>query len=394
MDSNERKKKVLFISHESSLTGAPILLLNLLRLFKKRDYCNIQILLFRGGQLEDEFRKIGSTFILKSQDYKKEKSIFIRGINYFNYRFRKYKFFVLSRNVDLIISNTLTNGTLVKSFSSLKIPIVTYVHELGSVLKQYNNKRELTWAIHYSDLFACPSKAVAKNLLTDYQVPKDKIAILNYFFPQESYIHFYTNKSIFQSKFFQKFNIPEGKFYLVGMGLAGYRKGIDLFVEIANLVCLADKDIHFTWIGDFEDETMHHLITSKIRDYGLESSITLTGQLSHTVSNLCPFDLFLLTSREDPYPLVVLEAAQVNVPTISFLDSGGIKEFILPECGWCIAEFSISEMVGKILYLKKNRKEIEERGRRAYKKVVEWHSNEKLIFDQFEELSKIVLVSP
>jgi glycosyltransferase involved in cell wall biosynthesis len=76
------------------------------------------------------------------------------------------------------------------------------------------------------------------------------------------------------------------------------------------------------------------------------------------------------------------------------LDSGGIKEFILPDCGWCIAEFSISEMAKKILYLNQNREEIEEQGRRAYKKVVEWHSNEKLIFDQFEELSKIVYYQP
>ena len=66
--TDSKKEKILIISHDSSLTGAPILLLNLLFLLKKRFDFNMRILLCRGGVLQDEFKKYGRVTILKSKN--------------------------------------------------------------------------------------------------------------------------------------------------------------------------------------------------------------------------------------------------------------------------------------------------------------------------------------
>jgi glycosyltransferase involved in cell wall biosynthesis len=40
-------------------------------------------------------------------------------------------------------------------------------------------------------------------------------------------------------------------------------------------------------------------------------------------------DVFALTSREDPFPLVMLEAGACHVPTVCFARAGGGPEFVV-----------------------------------------------------------------
>jgi hypothetical protein len=51
-------KRIVIISHDSSLTGAPILLLNLLKLIKTQNKYDILTVLHRGGKIEEEFKKL------------------------------------------------------------------------------------------------------------------------------------------------------------------------------------------------------------------------------------------------------------------------------------------------------------------------------------------------
>ena len=41
--------------------------------------------------------------------------------------------------------------------------------------------------------------------------------------------------------------------------------------------------------------------------------------------------VYALTSREDPFPTVALEALSVGVPVVAFEDSGGIPGFLVKE---------------------------------------------------------------
>lgn len=38
-------------------------------------------------------------------------------------------------------------------------------------------------------------------------------------------------------------------------------------------------------------------------------------------------DVFFLSSREDPFPLVMLEAASLGIPMVGFRGTGGIEDF-------------------------------------------------------------------
>ncbi len=379
--TNPIKKKILVISPGSSLTGAPILLVNLLELVKKYDLFHFEILLYRGGPLENEFKKLGKTDVLKEKEYSLDKKIFKRFKNYVRYRIKLKKWKSKIKNFDLVFSNTITNGRLLKSFAKRQLPVICYIHELESIIQEYRNNAFLTFQI--ANVLAVPSHHVKDNLRLKHSFPKQKIFRLDYFFPINP-VEKPLSKQDAKKLFLEKYNLAEDKFYVVSMGTATLRKGIDFFMEVCE-ECKTNKEIFFVWIGDFVDNVTKEKTTKKIDDSSMNKNFLLTGYLPYSSFNLLPFDLFLLTSREDPYPLVVIEAAFQKIPTLCF-NSGGAAEFVSDNCGWIIQDFSPKEMAKKILELEKNMPAIKTVGDKAYKKAIELHTDESKIISQLNQI--------
>jgi glycosyltransferase involved in cell wall biosynthesis len=382
------RKKLLFISHDSSLTGAPILLLNLLKLIKKHSLYDFEILLYRGGSLEDDFKKLGPTDILKDKNYATTRNNIKRGLNFLKYQQKLWKWQKKVKKFDLVFNNTVTNGKVLEGFAKVGLPIVSYVHELESVIRQYYANAILTF--QFSGLIAVPSSVVGRNLELRHSVPEHKIKRLDYFFSSEEVIHQSIKKEEGRRMFFDRFKLPINKFYVVSMGTATHRKGIDLFLEVCKEL-QADPDMFFVWIGDFVDESTKEKTLKDIEVHNLSHNFLMTGFLPNSSLNLLPFDLFCLTSREDPYPLVVIEAAMQKIPSLCF-DSGGISDFVSGDCGWLINDFSPSAMAEKIRELKKDKKQMQTVGENAGKKALELHTNEERILIQFKTIINQLLV--
>ena len=342
--SNSVKKKIIFISHESSLTGAPVMLLNLLSLLKRTNLFDIRIILFRGGALEKEFFKYGKVSVLKSKNYGKQSFLLLRGFNFLIFRIRLLLLKSEIKDTGIIFNNTITNGKILRSLSDSPAKVISYIHELESVIQKYRKDADLT--IRYSDLLICPSNIVAQNLISNHKIPKEKIVFLNYYFPL-TFLNVEGLKNTSRKTFPGGLQFLESNFYVVAMAWATHRKGIDIFVDAARITKELNQNIHFVWIGDFLDEEMKIEIKNEIAIHQLDSYITITGSLPHSIENLLPFDLFILSSREDPYPLVVLEAALGKIPSVCFANTGGAQEFIGDDCGWIVDEISSKKLSEK-----------------------------------------------
>lgn len=110
----------------------------------------------------------------------------------------------------------------------------------------------------------------------------------------------------------KKHNLPLDSKIILGVGFADHRKGIDLFSLIAYSVRKIHRNIHFIWVGRTDVHffntlspryTAHFTLVEPTPDIGLYNAGA---------------DLYLLTSREDPFPNVVLEALDTKVPVIGF----------------------------------------------------------------------------
>jgi len=149
---------------------------------------------------------------------------------------------------------------------------------------------------------------------------------------------------------FQELRIPADAFLVVACGTINQRKGADLFLQLAAAVCSRRADAHFAWIGGGRPANVAQF-EDALRAVGLTQKVRFTGTVPQTADYLAAADVFALTSREDPYPLVCLEAAAVGKPIVSFADSGGIPEFVEEDCGFTVPHLDIMAMADRVISL-------------------------------------------
>lgn len=87
------------------------------------------------------------------------------------------------------------------------------------------------------------------------------------------------------------------------------------------------EKLHFVWVGQVEpilEKWMKH-----------DAEILKVDSYIHQIdfqTNLSPIlqgaDLFLLPSREDPFPSIVLEAIDNGTPTVTFEGNGGMGNLL------------------------------------------------------------------
>ena len=63
------------------------------------------------------------------------------------------------------------------------------------------------------------------------------------------------------------------------------------------------------------------------------------------------FDVFALTSRQDPFALVNLEAASLGKPIMCVAGAGGSPEFVGDDCGYVVPHLDAGAMADRIVEL-------------------------------------------
>lgn len=112
---------------------------------------------------------------------------------------------------------------------------------------------------------------------------------------------------------------------VVGMvGHASRRKGSDIFFETARSLPQHD----FLWVGNWNfDDAPENVIYSKFVEAKIPN-LFVSGGVSNPYKYISNFDLFFLSSREDPNPVVLAEALILRVPILAFSKTTAIADFL------------------------------------------------------------------
>ena len=101
----------------------------------------------------------------------------------------------------------------------------------------------------------------------------------------------------------------------------------------------------------------------------LVDHVRFLGEAQDARSYFAAGDLFLLTSREDPFPLVCLEAADCGLPIVCFDKAGGMPDFVQDDAGYVVPFEDTKAMAEKLIVLCFNRDERVRRGAVARERV-------------------------
>ncbi len=378
-------KRILFIGHEASISGAPVLLLNLLLLCKSHGM-DISLVVVRGGPFIETYRKHFPVLVMKPVGYGREKNAFKRAGNVLLNRFKLLLLLAKANTADIIFSNTIVNGRLLKQLRIFRSKMITYVHELDKVIESYIASGDAALSLRYTQQFAYPSMAVKETLQHRYNIADSRLHRLSYYFPVNlELLGDEEGRQSFKNAFIQRFNL-NASFIVGGMGLVSSRKGTDIFISVCEKVVRQNQDIQFCWIGAFENSEIEQEMRNMIAQKKLEPYFCFTGALPPHLFNTAAFNLLFLSSREDPYPLVVLEAGFMKVPSICFAGSGGIAEFVGEDAGWIVPQFSEEAAADVILELYAKPEQLEAKARVAMHRSQELHANKDRILNQFDDL--------
>ena len=321
-------KRILIISHDASRTGGPVLLLNFLKAVKQRNpSLQIETIIGWPGPLTSEFEKLGRVLELTEEKYSLPRLVWQKIKKRLGepqpplrrQRVARVKAFTGKVSYDLIFSNTIINGEILEALQPTKTPIISYIHELETMIRRFTTPTSLNWVLKYTSHFYTPSPAVTENLVQRYGVASTKIGSLRYYIPTSK-----PNKSIRA-----QLGISDDCFVIGAAGTSDWRKGTDLFLQIAlHLKGIANKPFKFLWIGADASLADQQRVLHDLGKTGLDEHILFIGSVDNVPDYLDSLDVFALTSREDPYPLVVLEAASLKKPILCFDQSGGIVEFV------------------------------------------------------------------
>lgn len=263
----DTESPIVFINHDSSLTGAPIVLKNLYNYSLKHSY--LKNLYFIDAYPNEKFYLGSKRRWLYHFNDTNELSNILQKLN---------PVLIISNSINIYLQNinNIYNKYLYKT--------IFYLHEYYSDFKFFMKDAiplELQQAKFY---------LVSQNILKEFQD--------NGFNNTELLPPFFNLSQYHTIQKYQKQKNIKNKICTIGMcGSICDRKNFELFYFLAQNM----KDKHFIWIGGKLPHDKKPL-----------SNLTNIDKVTNPYKYLKNIDYFLLTSKRDPCPVVVLEALGLN----------------------------------------------------------------------------------
>ena len=325
--SDSRSEKVLFVGHGAERTGPPIGLLHLLRWIKANTDIDFEVLLLDGGDLLDDYRALSPVVVLDESTKPPRLALLGQMLGHtFKMtrtaeRLRVFAYRVKLRRLGPFRTVYCNSAWTIRALEYLPMgdaKVVASVHELSVGVEYHLSDHHRALLLDRPDHYLVVSAAVRRNLIDTYGVDPAKISLHHEMIAIEAEPP--------DPDEVRDTSLPK----VVGAsGLLRWRKGPDFFFAVAVNVRRRrpDLDIRWVWIGGEPDDPDRRSIRFDRDTAGLADVVELIGHVDRPIEQYRALDVLLLTSREDAYPLVCLEAASVGVPVITFVN-GGMPEFV------------------------------------------------------------------
>jgi glycosyltransferase involved in cell wall biosynthesis len=341
----------------------------------------LNVLLVRGGPRLAAYQKLCRTWVLKPQwreALPRGLSAVVRGpvLRGLQRGWERWIGIQLSRNAPTIIyGNSLAIAPAVPLLSPLATARIVHVRELESMIADDGRIGLVAFerVRQFANQFLAVSRSVKDNLVTRHGVPADRILISPGCLETATPLHF--QEDVVRKRVRAELGIPSSADIVCGAGTLDLRKGADLFLAAARHVVarLGTSAPYFLWIGgNLTSEFGRHLMLDAEK-LAIRERIRLLPQRPDIAEYLAASDLLIVPSREDPFPLVVLEAASLGKPVVCFDKSGGAPDFVEGDCGFVVAYLDVAAMGDRIVELVRDPALRSRLGENAARKVRERH---------------------
>jgi glycosyltransferase involved in cell wall biosynthesis len=300
--------RLLLVGHDAFPGGAQQLLLGIGATLKRSFGVDIEFLLPDGGKMEAAYRKVAPTTVASGDATLPAKLSALA-----------------ARGFRGAVVNTTAAGRAVAHLAAAGIESVQLVHELPRIIREKHLADGARAGLKLARKVVFPAPFVRDQVLAELGLPDDaeRFGIR----PQGIYRDLSAPADA-RARVRAEFGIGDDGRLVVGMGYADMRKGFDLFLQLWRLMqWRGPKQVHFCWLG-MMDPAMQGWLADEIAAAQATGTFHMPGHRDDVGSVLRGADAFALTSREDPFPSVVLEGLAAGLPAFAFDRSGGIPDML------------------------------------------------------------------
>jgi len=363
---------ILFVSHYSTLYGANLSMLGLIKDLKTRYNCNITVLTPKSGDLPIALNEIGINCIV-SQFYQWEqpviegkknriKCIIKKILNY--YLFHK-AFKLLPNNFDIVHTNSSVTHIGDYLAEKFKIPHIWHLREYGSA--DYNLK------------YVYSKKYVEKRYIRAASCVAISNDILSYYknlFPSCNFIKIYNGIKPCEKVERIQNNIFEiVRFCCVGLICDGKRQ-LDIVKAAKKLVETGLLNFHILFIGTGDKKYLKSL-NDYINVNKLQQYITFLGHQNDVFSVIRNEHIGVITSNREAFGRVTVEYMFNSMPVIGAASGGTVEIIQNGKTGLLFDPGNVEDLCSKMKYFIENKQMIVEFGNKGRERAEKYFSIEK-----------------
>lgn len=290
---------VVFVSHEATRTGAPVGLVQLLGWLGANTDLDVEVVLVEGGPLADDFAAVA--------------------------RVRSLDEVLTGPPPKVLFLNSSFSARVLLASTWPGTYVIARVPELELAFDEALPVEVRTALLARADRYVAVADRVRRHLVEGHGVSDEAVTIVHGSVPLD---HVEVGAEAVAAARLEAGVPPDAP--LVGaVGSRSWRKGADLFLELA--VELRRRrpaaPTHFLWLGSDDRSWQFGRFADDVARAGLSDRLHLLADHPEPAPFQRALDVFALTSREDPFPRVAVEAAALGRPIAAF-DSGGVEELL------------------------------------------------------------------
>lgn len=245
----------------------------------------------------------------------------------------KFFFILAKEKPDVVFASVLNiNNKLLllrKLFRHVK-----FVIRCDNYLYTYNDKQRRIILKTYpnADIIIAQTKEMKQELIDEMHISEDKVVVLQNPVDTET-----INTKIQAGKNPYSNN---GKVQYVASGRFAYQKGFDLLVEAFAIVKKQQPEAELYIVGrkDGGCEDYYNEVKQLIENYGLQDSVKCVGFQNNPYVYIKYADCFVLSSRWEGLPNVMIESLYLGTPVAAFKCIPIIERIISDGVDGCLAE--------------------------------------------------------
>jgi glycosyltransferase involved in cell wall biosynthesis len=380
-------KRVLFVCHDASRTGAPLMLFWLLRGLLARQAVEAHVAILRDGPLRDDFAALCPTETWRPFQPTPWQQRLLAKVQRRPLSVDPDAWLaeVVARvRPDVLYLNTLVVGYALGRLAPPHVPpaVISHVHELEPSLTMLSKPELVERQLALSTLVLACAEPVRTNLVAHHHVVSERCALLPVGCPLAQALEPSTfdpqSRAVVNAMAEEK---EKGAFLFGCLGNPISRKGVDLFPLLLRecVDLFGDRSFRGVWVGCGEGSAAHVNLLWDLHRLGLEDRALVLPGLPRGPAAIAQLDVFTLLSREDPFPIVVLEAGAQGIPTICFQDSGGIPELARREAVVAVPYLDLKAFARELYALAQHPEERRALGQRCQDIVLSEHTVEHLV---------------